>query len=125
MSNVEFFKAEITAASQFPVVDVVANVGGLYHVADPEGITVMSYQMARKYLIVQTVVSLANDRDDYFQAPAPGWTWGCRYSRQSFDAMIRRHCPKIVDYHFNVLEGNSRLEDRGSVYYLIEKTPEN
>ena len=28
---------------------------------------------------------------------------------------------KILDYHFNELEGNERPEDRGSVYYLIEK----
>jgi hypothetical protein len=27
----------------------------------------------------------------------------------------------IYDYHFNELVGNDRPEDRGSVYYLIEK----
>jgi len=27
----------------------------------------------------------------------------------------------VIDAHFNELEGNSRLEDRGSVYLLIRK----
>jgi len=35
--------------------------------------------------------------------------------------MIKRLCPEIIDHHFNELEGNDRLEDRGRAYYLIEK----
>jgi hypothetical protein len=67
------------------------------------------------------VVSLATDDADYFESPAPGWTWGNRFSRKSFDRMIRSLGYTIVDSHFNELEGNSRPEDRGSVYYLIQK----
>lgn len=101
--------------------DIVANIGGLYHVEDPEGVLVNSYNNARKFLIIQNVVSLAEQDEDYYESPAPGWTWGNRYSRKSFDKLVRRCCPKVVDCHFNELEGNSRMEDRGSAYYLIEK----
>jgi hypothetical protein len=103
--------------------DVVANIGGLYHVSDPEDILSMSYLMAKRYLIVQSVVSLATNDENYFSAPAPapGWTWGNRFSRESFDKMIQSKRFKVIDKHFNKLEGNDRLEDKGSVYYLIEK----
>lgn len=121
LDNVKFIKADITSYSGFPCTDIVANLGGLYHVDSPEEILRMSYNMANRYLIVQSVVSLATDNENYFESPAPGWTWGNRYSRKSFDRMIRKICRKIVDSHFNELVGNDRLEDRGSVYYLIEK----
>lgn len=120
LSDVIFEKREITPTSTFSPTDIVANVGGLYHVEQPEEILDLSYRMANQYLIVQSVVSLATEDDQYFEAPAPGWTWGNRFSRQSFDKMIQRHGYKVIDQHFNVLEGNNRPEDRGSVYYLIK-----
>ena len=81
----------------------------------------MSYTMAKRYLIVQSVVNLATDNENYFESPAPGWTWGNRFSRKSFDKMIKELGYNVIDCHFNELEGNDRLEDRGSVYYLIQK----
>jgi hypothetical protein len=101
--------------------DVVANVGGLYHVENPVDVLKASYELARRYLVVQTVVSMARTEEDYFEAPAPGWTWGSRFSRASFDALIRSQGWDIVDHHENELTGNDRLEDRGSLYYLIRK----
>lgn len=102
---------------------IVANVGGLYHVANPVEVLLRSARMAEHYLIVQSVVSLANDDPAYFETPAPGWTWGSRFSRQSFEKMVRDQGLKVVDSDFNILTGNDRLEDRGSVYYLIDVSP--
>jgi hypothetical protein len=121
MTSVTFREHEISEDTDLEATDIVANIGGLYHVSRPEEILRLSYARAKKFLIVQTVVSLASTDDTYFEAPAPGWTWGNRYSRNSFDRMIRAACPGIVDSHFNELEGNSRPEDQGSVYYLIKK----
>ncbi len=64
---------------------------------------------------------MARREDDYYESPAPGWTWGCRYSVESFEKLIRKLGYNVVDKHYNELEGNGRLEDRGSVYYLIKK----
>lgn len=119
--NIKFIESEITPHSKFTQTNIVANIGGLYHVSQPAGVLKMSYEMAKKYLIVQSVVSLATNEDDYFESPAPGWAWGNRFSKQSFDRMIRKNFTKIIDCHFNELEGNKRLEDKGSIYYLIEK----
>jgi hypothetical protein len=121
LAKVVFQKREITASTSFEATDIVANIGGLYHVDNPEQILELSYRMAKKYLIVQSVVSLATHADDYYESPAPGWTWGNRFSRASFDTMMKKHAFKIVDQHFNELEGNDRPEDRGSVYYLVQK----
>lgn len=121
IDSIEFIEQEITPDSDFERADIIANVGGLYHVSEPEKILRLSYKKANKYLIVQTVVSLTTDNENYFVAPALGWSWGSRYSKQSFDKLVRSICPKVIDYHFNELEGNDPLSDRGSVYYLIEK----
>lgn len=121
LKNITFNKEEITPNSTFTPTDIVANLGGLYHVDDPEKILTLSYNMANKFLIVQSVVSMATEDEHYFEAPAPGWTWGNRMSKESFDKMVRKICPNIIDYHFNELQGNNRPEDRGSVYYLISK----
>jgi hypothetical protein len=121
MKNVKFIKEDVSNLDKLQRTDIVANIGGLYHVGNPEQILDKSYKFAKKYLIVQNVVSLANTKDDYFKVPAPGWTWGNRYSKESFDKMIRSKGYNIIDSHFNELEGNSRLEDRGSLYYLIKK----
>jgi hypothetical protein len=116
-----FIKADVNDADKLGQFDIVANVGGLYHVSNPEEILQKSYDMARKFLIVQNVVSLANNDKNYFEAPAPGWNWGSRYNARSFYRMLASKGWNIVDYHFNQLEGNDRPEDRGSIYYLISK----
>lgn len=121
LTNVEFIKEDVNNIDKLQRFDIVANVGGLYHISNPKEIIEKSYQLAKKYLIVQTVVSMANSDEDYFESPAPEWTWGSRYNKYSFDKMIRSLGYNIIDSHFNELEGNERLEDRGSVYYLIEK----
>lgn len=121
LKDIEFIKADILPGSKFEETDIVANVGGLYHVSNPKEILELSYKMAKKYLIVQSVVSMASDDPDYFETPAPAWTWGCRFNKISFDKLIKSLNYRVIDYMFNELEGNGRLEDRGSVYYLIEK----
>jgi hypothetical protein len=121
LHHVSFEKADVAAIDPARRFSVVANVGGLYHVDDPIGILEKSYAMAEHFLIVQTVVSLARTEADYFERPAPGWTWGNRFSRAAFDHAIKERGWKVVESCFNILEGNERPEDRGSVYYLIEK----
>lgn len=72
----------------YNVYDIVANIGGLYHVQDRVKALDISYRYCKKYLIVQTVVSLENEDEDYFVTPEPHWTWGCRFSRAWFDKAI-------------------------------------
>lgn len=121
IDNCTFIQMDVEGIENIESVDIVANVGGLYHVENPEVILEKSYALARKFLIVQTVVSLATEADDYYESPAPGWNWGNRFSRGSFEKLIEKKAWNVVDRHFNILEGNQRLEDRGSVYFLIQK----
>lgn len=119
--NVRFDVRDVNSIVEVDEFDVVANLGGLYHVSNPIEILRKSYDLARRYLVVQTVVSMASDRDDYFVSPAPGWNWGSRFSPQSFLKMVGSQGYRVVDAFFNQLEGNVRPEDRGSIYMLIEK----
>ena len=121
IDRIAFLKMDVNDIASLSPVDIVANVGGLYHVPNPEEILRKSHAMARRFLIVQTVVSMATDDEHYYASPAPGWSWGNRFSRASFDALIRGTGWAVVDRHFNELEGNDRVEDRGSVYYLVRK----
>lgn len=57
LGQAEFRRTRVEAIPDAERADVVANVGGLYHVDDPEAVLDRSYRMANHYLIVQTVVS--------------------------------------------------------------------
>jgi hypothetical protein len=119
LTDVELRREPVEAIDDSERYSIVLNVGGLYHVADPERVLDRSYALASHFLIVQTVVSLATDDVDYFEAPAPGLPWGNRYSRAGFERTIERRGWRVVDRAFNELTGNERLADRGSLYYLI------
>lgn len=121
IDNCDFIKMDVNNIDELAPVDIVANIGGLYHVSNPEEILDKSYKLASRYLIVQNVVSLATNDDEYFEAPAPNWTWGSRYSKESFTKLIERKGWNILDKHFNTLDGNKAKENKGSIYFLIEK----
>ena len=120
IDHVAFLHMDVNDVSSLSPVDIVANVGG-FIMSQSGGDTAQAYEMAKRFLIVQTVVSMATDSESYYANPAPGWTWGNRFSRASFNTAICRTGWTVIDRHFNELEGNDRLEDRGSVYYLIRK----
>jgi hypothetical protein len=101
---------------------IVINAGGLYHVTEPLRVLERSYSMCQHYLLVQTVVSLAREDEDYFETPAPGWTWGSRFSYAFLRREIVKRGYRIVDTDRNILDGNERPEDRGSAYFLIART---
>jgi 2-polyprenyl-3-methyl-5-hydroxy-6-metoxy-1,4-benzoquinol methylase len=92
--------------------------GGLYHLADPLALLTGLRQRIRTALVVQSVYSLAHEEPDYFETPAPGWTWGCRFSHAYLLEMVARAGWEIVAHSTNILEGNPRPEDRGSAYLL-------
>lgn len=100
--------------------DILMNLGGLYHIADPMALLRQSLAWTRRYMVVQTVYSLANDDPGYFEAPAPGWSWGCRFSLARFEAMLLEAGWKITRLQTGELPGNDRPEDRGSVYAICE-----
>lgn len=104
---------------------IVLNAGGLYHVEDPERVLDASWTIATDFLIVQTVVSMACDRPDYFESPAPGRPRGNRYSRASFKHAIARRGWTVLEEIFTELPGNQRLEDRGSLMFLIDASKRN
>lgn len=121
-SGVDFFKQDVAGLDDAWSADLVINAGGLYHVDNPEEVLHQSYSLANHYLVIQTVVTTAVESDSYFQAPAPGWTWGNRYSEGSFKKLLFGTGWKVEDYRYSNLLGNIRLEDRGSVFALVSKS---
>ena len=121
LDRVSFVRADVHDMGGSPPFTIVANVGGLYHVSDPGDVLRLSWQLSQRFLIVQSVVSLAHTDADYFEAPAPGWTWGSRFSEAWLCAQLLRLGGRVVDTHTNELTGNERLDDRGSFYAIVER----
>lgn len=94
--------------------------GGLYHLEDPEGLLRRLRGLISHYLVVQTVFHLDVDDVDYFETPAPGWTWGSRTSFEGVLAMVERAGWRILDHDRNELLGNDEPSNRGSAYLLCE-----
>lgn len=121
LPDVRFEQRDVQSIVEHNAYDIVANLGGLYHVENPVEVLRKSYDLARRYLIVQTVVTGMNNDPDYYECPAPGQTFGNRYSPQSFLKMVKAEGYRILDAEFNGLAGNPRAQDQGSVYMLIQK----
>jgi hypothetical protein len=115
--DIQFINRDVNDVDILSKFDIVANVGGLYHTINPEEILKKSYDLAKKFLIVQTVVSL--DPDDYFEASPKDRSWGSRFTKQYMDDIISKY--NVIDSHYNELLGNNESKNRGSVYYLVQK----
>jgi hypothetical protein len=92
--------------------------GGLYHISNPQELLEMLARRIRSALVIQTVYSLANSSPDYFETPAPRWTWGCRFSHGRLLAMVAGAGWEVVESRANELAGNNRPDDRGSACLL-------
>jgi cyclopropane fatty-acyl-phospholipid synthase-like methyltransferase len=98
--------------------DFVICAGGLYHLPDPASLLRKIHDNARSALVLQTVYSMTTDSPDYFEAPAPNWTWGCRFSNAWLLRTLAESGWKVVDSAVNELTGNPQPKDRGSAYAL-------
>jgi hypothetical protein len=98
--------------------DFAICAGGLYHLAQPEKLLGKLTDNVRVALVVQTVCSLAQTAADYFETPAPGQDWGCRFSYDRLLSMLADAGWNVVASSTNELDGNARPEDRGSAYVL-------
>jgi hypothetical protein len=119
--NVGIHKTDIYDMPPDYRASIVVNAGGLYHLTDPLRAMDLSYEMSRDYLIIQSCISLANEDENYFETPAPGWTWGSRFSFAYLRKEILKRGWKIVDSDRNVFTFEARPEDRGSAYFLIAR----
>ncbi len=92
--------------------------GGLYHIKNPQELLQLLSKKIKTAIVIQTVYSLSNESEDYFESPAPGWTWGCRFSYKYLLNMVKEAGWYILLDKNGILCGNERPEDRGSAYLL-------
>lgn len=98
--------------------DICLCLGGLYHLEDPEKLISLLKNKIKKVLIIQTVVSIETEDENYFETPCPGWNWGCRFSHNYLKKMLDRNGWKIIKEDRNEITWNERLCDKGSSYIL-------
>lgn len=92
--------------------------GGLYHIENPKKLLQLLRDHVTEVLIIQTIVSLETEDENYFESPAPGWTWGCRFSHANLKNMIKETGWRVIDEKRNEMTYNQRLCDKGSSYLM-------
>ena len=96
--------------------DLCICAGGLYHLENPEQLIRHISKKIRGSLVIQTVVSLAvGSEKEYFESPAPGWTWGCRFNDTYLINLLKSNGWNIQSIERNELRANRQLCDRGSL----------
>lgn len=98
--------------------DICICAGGLYHLTNPQVLLAKLVCQVRRALVLQTVVSLEFDDSDYFVTPAPGLSWGCRFSLKFLEAMLEATGWEIIEQSNSELPGCLRDCDKGSAYML-------
>lgn len=96
--------------------DLCICAGGLYHLEDPAQLIRHISAKISRALVIQTVVSLENGREDaYFESPAPGWTWGCRFNDIYLINLLKENGWSVRAIEQNELRANLKASDRGSL----------
>jgi hypothetical protein len=94
--------------------------GGLYHLPNPEKLLVQLRGQISGALVVQTVVSLENTADDYFEIATPFRPLGSSCSAGWMVNAVARAGWTVAMRLENELTGNPELYNRGSLYLLLE-----
>jgi protein-L-isoaspartate O-methyltransferase len=102
------------------VYDLVLCAGGLYHLGAPALLLEKIGQVARGYVVIQSVVTLETEDRDYFVAPAPGWQHGCRFTHAWLRGRLAALGWRVASESRAELPGNASLRDRGSSFFLCE-----
>lgn len=121
LNNIEIKLQDVHTLDENRKFDVVLNINGLHMVSDPENVLELMNKITKRFAIIQSVISLENEAENYFETPAPGWTWGCRFSAAKIKEWIEKLDWKIIASDRNILEFNSLPKEKGSVYFLCEK----
>ena len=100
--------------------DLALCTGGLYHLEQPWALLALLRPVVTGFLIVQSVVTLQTEDEDYFVSPAPGWRHGSRFTHARLARGLQESGWQIVQRTRNELTGNPRLDDRGASYFLCQ-----
>jgi protein-L-isoaspartate O-methyltransferase len=98
--------------------DLVMCAGGLYHMSDPVRLLEAVRRIVRGYLVVQSVVTLETEDEEYFVQPAKGWQHGCRFTHAWLRARLEERGWHVLEETRAELPGNRRPSDRGSSFFL-------
>jgi hypothetical protein len=101
-------------------VDFILCFGGLYHLEKPIELMQQIFDLT-DLVVVQTIVSLQNTSQDYFETPAPNWSWGSRMSEEYFKRAVRDQGWKILEWNLVTADFNSELSDRGNLFCVLGK----
>lgn len=90
----------------------------LVHYSNPWDLLAEWRRKITKALVIQTPVSLRDQRPGFFQTDLNGREWGCRFSLDRLILMAVDAGWTVVNEHLGELPAMSYLDDKGSAYLL-------
>ena len=90
LDHVSFEQRDVHDLRDGETYTVVANLGGLYHVSDPLDVLRASWKATERYLIVQSVVSIADRKPRLFRSAGARMDLGLQVQRGVAAARRRR-----------------------------------
>jgi hypothetical protein len=117
--SINFIQDDVTNYST--EVDLALIFGGLYHIEEVKKFLEKLKNFVTERIIIQTIYSLDSNLVDYLVTPAPGWTWGCRFSKEFLIDQLQINGWKIVKIFDEIAEYNTLPKDRGSLFLVAEK----
>ena len=103
--------------------DLILNIGGLYHIGDPISLIKQNVRYLNEggFLVLQSIVADIDDRN-YFRSPAPGWSWGCRFSHSWLREELHQFQDiEVLDEREVDADYNRSLLDRKYSSFLLQK----
>jgi len=121
IQDIEIKLQDVHAIKENERFDIVLNLNALHMLSDPENMLKLTYKLTKKFAIIQSIFSLESNDENYFQSPAPHWTWGCRFSEKKIVKWLNEMEWDIVASKKTILEYNPDPWDRGCIIFLCEK----
>lgn len=114
------FRVENASSEKFSEkFDIVLIPRFLHQVENPKQILDKAFNLSNYFCIIRSIVSVDIEDENYFVTPAPGKTFGCRFSDGRLKKWIKELGWKIVDYDKIIINNNS--EKNLFVFYLCKK----
>jgi len=98
--------------------DFAICAGGLYHISNPGELLKLLRGKTRTACVIQTIYSLSNISEDYFESRSSRGLGGFRFSYSYLLKMVGDAGWKILEARTNEMKCHKHLEDRGSAYLL-------
>ncbi len=101
------------------IYDLVINVGGLYHVSDPQSLLKASKKIINGYMVVGSATDSKNESDSYFVSPRPNFQFGSWFSHNTLKRWLSELNFEIIEEGKDV-RSDANISNIAGSYFLVK-----